>query len=71
MNKNYLPETGFIRLPVVLTVIPVSKSGFYQGIREGKYPPPVKMGSRTSFWRVSDIRRVIEAPQARHASIRP
>lgn len=60
MNK--LPETGFIRLPVVLSIIPVSKSTFYEGIKKGIYPAPVKLSERTSAWRVEEIRAFIEQP---------
>ena len=58
--KNSLPETGFIRLPVVLSVIPISKSSLYAGIKKGVYPAPVKLSERTSAWRVEDIRAFIE-----------
>lgn len=58
--KNSLPETGFIRLPVVLSVIPISKSSLYAGIKKGIYPAPVKLSERTSAWRVEDIRALIE-----------
>jgi predicted DNA-binding transcriptional regulator AlpA len=58
--KAMLPETGFIRLPVVLSLIPISKSALYDGIRKGLYPPPVKLSARTSAWRVEDIRSFIE-----------
>lgn len=57
-----LPQTGFVRLPVVLRVIPVSKSTWWAGVRAGKYPQPVKsLGKRITAWRVEDIRRIIDA----------
>jgi predicted DNA-binding transcriptional regulator AlpA len=51
MNKNLV----FLRLPQVLKRYPVSKSTWWKGIREGKYPKPVKLSERTSAWRESDI----------------
>jgi predicted DNA-binding transcriptional regulator AlpA len=54
-----LPETGFVRLPQVLQVFPISKSVWWQGIRDGLYPAPVKLSSRCSAWRVEDIRALI------------
>lgn len=54
-----LPETGFIRLPLVLSVFPASRSAFYAGIKKGIYPAPVKLSERTSAWRVEDIRTLI------------
>lgn len=58
--KLTLPETGFVRLPVVLSVFPISKSALYDGIRKGKYPAPVKLSERTAAWRVEDVRAMIE-----------
>lgn len=56
-----LPAEGYVRLPQVLAVIPVSKSTWWNGCRSGKYPNPVKLGPRTTAWRVSDIRALIAA----------
>ena len=58
-NLN-LPETGFLRLPAVLALIPVSKSTWWAGIKAGRFPQPVKIGPRTTCWRVEDIRKFIE-----------
>ncbi len=57
---NGLPQEGFVRLPQILAVIPISKTQFWQGIKDGKFPAPVKLGVRTSAWRVSEIRELIE-----------
>lgn len=56
-----LPNEGYVRLPQVLAVIPVSKSSWWNGIRAGKYPVGIKLGPRTTAWRVSDIRALIAA----------
>ncbi len=58
-----LPETGFVRLKQILAPrgpIPVSKSTWWQGVRDGRYPSPVKLGRRITAWRVEDIRALIE-----------
>jgi len=55
-----LPETGFLRLPDVLRLIPVGKSTWWTGIAKGMYPKPVKIGERISAWRVEDIRALID-----------
>lgn len=47
------------RLPVVLQKIPVSKSGWFAGIRAGRYPKPVQLGARAVAWRASDIRALV------------
>ncbi len=61
MDKNILPETGFIRLPAVLKVFPVSKSTWWVGIKDGRFPKPVKLGQKITAWRVQDIRALIES----------
>jgi prophage regulatory protein len=57
-----LPPTGFVRLPGILAPIgpiPVSKSTWWAGIKDGRYPKPVKLGPRITAWRVEDIRALI------------
>ncbi|TVM32123.1 type II toxin-antitoxin system HicB family antitoxin [Oceanidesulfovibrio marinus] len=59
-----LPAEGFVRLKQVLAVIPVSRSGWYRGIREGRFPAPYQIpGTRTSMWRVEEIRALISRVQ--------
>ncbi len=60
MENNYsLPSTGFMRLPAVLAVIPVSKSTWWAGVKSGRYPKPVKLGERMTAWRAEDIKTLI------------
>lgn len=54
-----LPETGFVRLPQILKVFPVSRSAFWAGVKDGRYPKPVKLSPRCTAWRVEDIRALI------------
>ena len=55
INDNVL-----LRLPQVLTIIPISKSAWWQGCKDGRFPKPVKLGPRTSAWRSSDIAALVE-----------
>lgn len=64
MDKHTLPEIGFIRLPEVLKVYPVSKSTWWAGVKEGRFPKPVKLGPKMTAWRVEDIRELIAAQRA-------
>lgn len=59
MVVGTLPEEGFVRLEQVLAVIPVSRSTWFRGIQQGRYPKPVKLGLRASGWRVEDIRDIM------------
>ena len=40
-------------------LIPVSKSGWWLGIKDGRFPRGVKLGKNTTAWRVEDIRELI------------
>ena len=55
-----LPEVGFLRLSDVLKIIPVAKTAWYQGVKEGRFPAPVKLTKRASGYRVGDIRALID-----------
>ncbi len=63
MNDTTLPETGFVRLPHVLKVYPVSKSTWWAGVKKGRYPKPVKLGPKITAWRVEDIRTLIDTTE--------
>lgn len=66
-----LPETGYMRLrqiigdskvsPPITPVIPVSRTTWWNGVKTGKFPAPVKLGPGITAWRVEDIRAYIEA----------
>jgi prophage regulatory protein len=60
--KNFidLPETGFLRLPAVLSLIPVSKSTWWAGVKSGRFPKPVKLGPRTTAWSSADISKLLQ-----------
>lgn len=70
MSRNPIPETGYLRLkqiigepkadPPIPPIIPVSRSCWLAGCKNGLFPPPVKLGARTTVWRVAEIRAFIE-----------
>ncbi len=65
-----LPSTGYLRLPQIVgnlkaepptpALIPISKSTWWQGVKDGRFPKPVKLSARTTAWRVEDIRALID-----------
>ena len=71
VNAVSLPETGYLRLnqivgnpkadPPIPPIIPISKASWWAGVKEGRFPAPVKLGPRTTAWRIEDIRRLIES----------
>lgn len=69
---NSLPAEGYVRLPQIIgnpkatppipAVVPVSRSTWFAGVRNGRYPKGVKLGPRTTVWRVDDIRALLKNP---------
>jgi len=69
-----LPKSGFVRLgqiigdkkaePPITALIPVGKSTWWEGVKTGRFPKPVKLGPHITAWRVEDIRALIEQPAA-------
>lgn len=58
--KQTPPEAGrLLRLPQVLEILPVSKSHFWQGVKDGRYPAPVKLSERITCWRESEIQALV------------
>ena len=55
-----LTENSLLRLPQILSLIPVSRSAWWAGCKSGRFPKPVKIGPRTSAWRGSDILALLE-----------
>ena len=55
-----IPETGFLRLPQVLSVIPLGKTCWWDGVKSGRFPKPVKLSARCTAWRAEDIRELIK-----------
>ena len=50
---------SLLRLSQVLSLLPVSRSHWWAGVKDGRYPKPLKLSSRVTVWRASDIRKLI------------
>ena len=59
-QKEVLLQSSFLRLNQVLQLIPVCKSTWWAGVKSGRYPQSVKISTRCTAWRTSDIKRLIE-----------
>lgn len=63
LDEYGFKTAGFLRLAYILAPkgpIPVSKSTWWQGVKDGRFPKPVKLGPKTTAWRVEDIRALVE-----------
>lgn len=55
-------ERGFMRLSSILAPdgpIPVSRSTWWAGVREGRFPRSVKLGPRITAWKREDIAALV------------
>ena len=55
-----IPSSGFLRLKQVLQFIPVGKTAWYNGVKEGRFPKPIQLSARTAVYRAQDIAALID-----------
>lgn len=63
MDDQAFPKAGLVRLKDILAPtgpIPVSRSTWWAGVKDGRFPRPVKLGPKTTAWRAEDIRALFE-----------
>jgi prophage regulatory protein len=62
-KNDGLPEHGLVRLTQIIRPrgpLPIGKSTWWAGVKDGRFPKPVKLSSRVTAWRVEDIRQLLE-----------
>lgn len=67
---NTLPPTGYLRLSQILgnpnsrppkpPLIPIGKTTWWEGIKTGRFPKPLKLSPGITVWRVEDILCLIQ-----------
>ena len=57
--NSIIPEIGFVRLPQILAVYPVCAATWWNMVRDGRAPKPVKLGPRITAWRAQEIREML------------
>ena len=60
-NVDQTDMDGFIRLPEILKLLPISKSSWWLGVKNGKYPKSVKLSERTTAWKNKDIKDLLDS----------
>jgi prophage regulatory protein len=50
-------EDRLMRLKMVLSKVPISRSTLYLWMKDGKFPRPVDLGGRIAAWKESDINK--------------
>lgn len=59
IESEKIPELGLLRVKQILQLIPISRSSWWAGVKNGRYPKPFKLSARTTVWRVKDIVAII------------
>jgi len=49
------PPDRMLRVKQVLDLVPISRSAWWRGVKEGQYPKPYKIGPRVSVWSEKEI----------------
>lgn len=58
-----LPDSARVDIKVVSTIRNRSAASIWRDVRNGRFPPPIKCGVRSTRWIVGDIRRALEQEQ--------
>ncbi len=66
-----LPEYGYLRLDQIIgnkakgipAILPIGRSTFLAGVKEGRYPQPSKLSDRCVAWPVEAIKKLISELQ--------
>lgn len=52
-------QDSFLRIPLITERMGVSRSYWWQGVKAGKFPAGIKLSSRVTVWRKSEIDALI------------
>ena len=66
MTQLQTPETQpsddkLLRVNDVLQRLSLSRSAWWNGVKDGRFPPGIKLGPKTTCWRASDINALIRS----------
>lgn len=60
-NFDILPDSAFVRLPVVVLLDSSSPATIWRKAKKGTFPAPVKLGEKSTAWNVGALRRHYKA----------
>ena len=59
----HFPTTGLVRLKSIIAPggpLPISRSSWWAGVKDGRYPKSRKISARVTAWRAEDILQLLE-----------
>lgn len=60
-NFDQLPDSAYIRLPVIQRLYGVSSATIWRGVKNGTIPKPSKLSERCTAWQVASVRAALAA----------
>lgn len=64
MTTSLVPGS-LVRIKTILSVLPMSRSTWWNGVRDGRYPAPIKLGPKITAWRADDVNAVLKRSTSR------
>ena len=58
-------EKPLLKLTDTLDLLQISRSTLLRGVKEGRYPPPVKISKNLNVWRREDLLKFISSLSVR------
>lgn len=58
-TQNQSRHDSLQRVPTITERLGVSRSYWWKGVKDGKFPPGIKLSARVTVWRASDIDSLI------------
>lgn len=58
-NFDHLPDSAYIRLPVMKGLYGVSAASIWRGVKNSTIPSPKKLTARTTAWNVGQVRAAL------------
>jgi len=61
INFDLMPDSAYIRLPVLKALYGVSSATIWRGVKTGAIPKPSKLSERCTAWNVGQVRAALAA----------
>ena len=61
VNFDSMPDSAYIRLPVLKALYAVSSATIWRGVKLGTIPKPSKLSERCTAWNVGLVRAALAA----------
>ena len=46
--------------PPIAPIIPISKTAWWKGVADGRYPQPIKLSEKVTVWRADEVQKLVD-----------